>query len=130
MTASISNISLTLTQTVQQRVLRVVEVGYAYTLSYETDPGRKASAVPFNVEIDILGDDLLSDDLLAAAVDQHSVDCPADSSVRVARTLTVAQGLLDEDIGDDEIKLRIRLTHDGHPETPVEAISPIVKGKF
>ncbi len=46
----------------------------------------------------------------------------------MTRSFIVAQGVLDEDIGDDEIKLRIRVSRGAEP--PVSASTPIVKGKF
>lgn len=153
MTASLSNLSLTLTQSSQQRVLRVVDVGYSYTLTNPVDAsistGEKDSAITaFIVEIDIIGDDVLSDDLLARAVDQHKIICPEGASVATSRQLTVAQGLLDEDVGDDEIKLVVRVTRDNRSDSDsadsnadttaasnkrpqqIEATTPIVKGKF
>jgi len=150
MTASLSNLSLTLAQSSQQRILRVVDLGYSYTLTNSVDPDAKDPGTVFQVEIDIIGDDVLSDDLLARAVDQHTVDCPAGASIETRRELTVAQGLLDEDVGDDEIKLTVRVqptssdtskhqpANESEPQTPpklkqhsvVEATTPIVKGKF
>ena len=128
MTASISKLSLTLTQTREHRILGVVIVSYAYTLANTAEPGSKDPETPFNVEIDILGDDLIMDDLLAKSVDRHSIDCAVGATVQGTRTLTVAQSLLDEDIGDDEIKLILRVQRDS--EALVEATTPIVKGKF
>lgn len=128
MTATLSDLSLTLTQTNEQRLLRVVKIGYSYVLGNTADPSTKDPATPFEVTIDILGDDVLTDDLLASSVDAHNLLCPPGEAVSVQREFTVAQGLLDEDIGDDEIKLTIRVHRDS--EAPVEATTPIVKGKF
>ncbi len=145
MAASLSNLSLTLAQSSQQRILRVVDLGYSYTLTNTVDaPDRshKDPATIFRVEIDIIGDDVLSDDLLARAVDQHTVECPAGTTIATNRELTVAQGLLDEDVGDDEIKLVVRVQRDNNnsesrqqdsqlqPDRIIEATTPIVKGKF
>ncbi len=132
MTAAFSNLSLTLTQNAQQRLLRVVDVSYSYTLTNRTTQTPTDPNTPFQVEIDILGDDVLTDDLLARAVDSHSIECPPGAKVTNSRSITVAQGLLDEDMGDDEIKLTIRVQRGtkGSTEPAVEATTPVVKGKF
>jgi len=128
MACELKQLQLTLEQSQEQRLLRVVRVGYAYTLSNPGEPGVKEPSAPFVGEIDIFGDDLLSDDLLAKGVDQHEFDCAPGSETRIERRLIVAQAVLDEDIGDDEIKLRIRVSRD--KDAPLSAFTPIVKGKF
>jgi len=128
MSATLANLRLSLEQTSDQRQLRVVNLSYDYELTHSVDPGAQGSTHPFQVDIDIIGDDVLSDDILASRVDAHEVNCPVDATVAISRQFTVAQGVLDEDVGDDEIKVRIRVTR--HSEPVVEAITPIVKGKF
>ncbi len=128
MTAELSDLQLTLTQTHEQRLLRVVDVGYSYTLKNTTDPQLKSADNPFDVEIDILGDDVLIDDILARAVDRHSVQCEASTTQRVKRSLIVAQEVLNEDLGDDEIKLRVRVSRS--EQMLVAAVTPVVGGKF
>lgn len=128
MAFELDNLQLTLEQSQEQRLLRVVRVGYAYLLKNNGEPGVKDSAAPFVTQIDILGDDILTDDLLAEGVDRHELHCEAGAECQVTRGFMVAQGVLDEDIGDDEIKLRIRVSRGN--ESPVTALTPIVKGKF
>ena len=124
----LSNMSLTLAQSPEQSKLGIVAVGYSYRLENPLDPAIKDSGLPFVVCIDILGDDVLTDDRLALGVDEHSIDCAPGNICPVQRQLIVAQGLLDEDVGDDEIKLQIRVSRDG--TELLTAMTPIVRGKF
>lgn len=128
MAFELTNLQLTLEQSEEQQRLGVVHLSYAYTLVNAGNAASKDPGQSFAAEIDILGDDVITDDLQALAVDLHTVDCAAGDETRVERSLMVAQAVLDEDIGDDEIKLRIRVSRD--TEATVQAITPIVKGKF
>lgn len=146
MSAELSNLTLTLSQSQEQRVLRVVEVIYAYSLRNRSEAGVKDPGTPFWCTLDILGEDVFTDDLLAVDIDAHSTVCEPDTTERVERRFIVAQGVLDEDIGDDEIKLRLRVSRtdpradqaslsrdgrNGQEQTPeITAITPMVRGKF
>lgn len=129
----LTDLSLTLTQNQEQRLLRVVEISYSYTLHNSLDNTQ------FLTNIDILGEDVLRDQLLAQAVDKHETQCKPGEHHRTHRRLVVAQGLLDEDVGDDEIKLRVNVESlaVGHTtntvpptQTVVSALTPMVRGKF
>jgi hypothetical protein len=147
MSAELTHLTLTLSQNQEQRVLRVVEVTYAYSLHNRSEAGTKDPGTPFWCTVDILGEDIFTDDLLAVNIDAHSTHCEPDTTERVERCFIVAQGVLDEDIGDDEIKLRLRvgrtdpradpLTDQKTPtpnvaeQTPaITAVTPMVRGKF
>lgn len=122
-----TNIKLTLEQTAQHQVLHLVRVGYSYDLTHPGPSGQAADA-PFVGTIDILGDDLIHDDLLATAVDAHEFDCAPGDTVTIERSFLVGQSLLDEDIGDDEIKVTIKISREGVEVG--QAMSPIVRGRF
>ncbi len=126
--AQLSRLVLTLEQTDAQRDTKLVRIGYEYTLTCSpVECERNAS---FKVSIDVLGHDLLRDDVLASALDTHIVECGgSDSAPTVTkRSLIVGQSLLDEDVGVDEIKVRV-IAKDDTGET-VELTSAIVRGDF
>jgi hypothetical protein len=119
---------LTLEQSEVHRIVRIVRVGYEYTLTCSDVECERH--VAFDVSLDILGHDLLRDEVLAAALDTHIVECGgADQrSIAMQRSLLVGQSLLDEDIGTDEIKVRVRAKSDAGDE--IEVTSAIVRGNF
>ncbi len=116
---------LTLKQTEAQEVLKIVSVAYGYTLTCTAVECERQ--VSFDVSVDILGDDLVSDDVLAEGVDRHIVECDA-APITMERTFLVGQSLLDEDIGSDEIKLRVRARDSAGDE--IVADTGIVRGNF
>jgi len=123
--ATLSGLILTLKQTDVQKTLQIVGVTYGYTLTcsdveYERN-------VSFDVSVDIIGDDLVDDDLLASGVDRHIVECDT-LPIEMRRSFAVGQSLLDEDIGTDEIKLRVCVRDSAGGET--YAMTGIVKGDF
>ncbi len=124
--ATLSGLILTLTQTEAQQTLKIVGVSYGYTLIC-TD-GEAEQALSFDVSIDILGNDLLRDDVLASGVDRHLVECGGTDPIKMRRSLLVGQSLLDEDIGTDEIKLRICVRDSSGGEA--SAFTGIVRGNF
>jgi hypothetical protein len=126
--AELSGLRLTLEQTDADRVVRIVRVDYQYTLTCSEVECQRHIA--FDMCVDILGHDLLRDDLLAEGLDTHIVECGGNASVPVTmqRSLVVGQSLLDEDIGTDEIKIRVRATNDAGEETSLT--SGIVRGRF
>lgn len=117
----IDEVAFTIEQTDEQARLQVVRIGYAYTIRIPDRTG-------YHAYIDILGDDLLVDDKLAMQVDRHNVACTAGQDKRVERSLFVGQKLLDEDIGTDEIKLRITVTSDD--DRTVSTMTPVIRGDF
>ena len=126
--ATLSRLILTLEQTDAQRVLQVVRLGYDYTLTCsEVECERNIS---YEISVDILGDDLMRDQVLASGVDTHIVECGGTNAapIPMRRSLLVGQALLNEDIGTDEIKLRIRAKSDTGDE--LSETSAIVRGRF
>jgi hypothetical protein len=126
--AELSGLRLTLEQNDGDRAVRIVRVGYEYTLACSDVECERHIA--FDVCIDILGHDLLRDDMLANGLDTHIVECGGNAGQPVAmrRNLLVGQSLLDEDIGTDEIKIRVRATNDAGEE--ISLTSGIVRGRF
>ena len=126
--ATLSRLILTLEQTDAQRVLKVVRVGYDYTLTCtEVECERNIS---YEISVDLLGDDMVRDQVLAAGVDTHIVECGSTNGapIPMQRSLLVGQSLLNEDVGTDEIKLRIRAASDAGEE--ISLTSAIVRGNF
>jgi hypothetical protein len=126
--ASLSGLTLTLKQTPTQQALKIVDLTYGYTLTC-TDV-ECARTLSFDVSVDILGDDLVGDDLLATAVDRHIVECGAThlEPIEMRRSFVVGQSLLDEDIGTDEIKLRVWARDSSGGE--ISGVTGIVRGDF
>jgi hypothetical protein len=123
--AALSGLILTLRQTDAQKVLRTVSVTYGYTLTcteVECERG-----VSFDVSVDILGDDMVRDDVLATGVDRHIVECDP-LPIEMRRSFVVGQSLLNEDIGTDEIKLRVCVRDGAGDET--SGLTGIVQGDF
>jgi hypothetical protein len=119
---------LTLEQTDAQRLLKVVRVTYDYTLTCtEVECERNIS---YEVSVDILGDDVVRDDVLAAGVDTHIVECGGSNCEPIAtrRSFFVGQSLLDEDVGVDEIKLRLHAKDDSGEAVAIT--SAVVRGDF
>ncbi len=126
--ASLSDLVLTLEQTQIQRKLKTVTIIYQYTLNCsgaECDEEK-----PWQVSVDILGDDVVVDDKLAVDADAHGVVCRRQpGGLRMVRKFVVGQSLLDEDLGDDEIKLTIRVRDEQNQEI-CSATTGIVRGNF
>lgn len=126
--ATLSGLTLALMQTPTQQALKIVDLSYAYTLTCtEVECAR---AISFDVSVDILGDDLVRDDLLATAVDRHIVECAAThiEPIEMRRKFVVGQSLLDEDVGTDEIKLRVWARDSSGGE--IFAETGIIRGDF
>jgi hypothetical protein len=126
--ATLTGLLLKLEQTPQQRTLQLVSVSYGYTLTCtEVECERNAS---FAVSVDILGDDVVRDDVLAVGVDRHIVEggAPGSAPIEMRRGFVVGQSLLDEDVGGDEIKLRVRAKDGAGDE--ISAVTGIVSGNF
>jgi hypothetical protein len=123
--ATLADLSLSISQTEAQRRLGLVAVRYGYRLVCH--PVEIERAHSFEMSVDLLGHDLVRDDLLAERLDTHIVEAGPEPIV-VERALLVGQALLDEDIGDDEIKLRVRARAESGDV--VEAVTPIVHGRF
>lgn len=123
--AELSNLVLSIAQTDAQRKLALVTVEYAYRLtcsSLEVERG-----ITFEVCVDVLGDDLLSDECLAERLDAHLVESSAEP-IEMHRTITMGQSLLDEDVGVDEIKLKIRISSSAGDI--VDGVTGVVRGRF
>ena len=123
--ATLSGLILTLRQTDVQQKLKMVGVTYGYTLTC-TDVECERN-VSFDISVDIIGDDLIDDDLLATGVDRHVVECDRQP-IEMRRSFLVGQSLLDEDVGTDEIKLRVCVRDSAGDET--SAMTGIVRGDF
>ena len=128
---NLTRIRLTLSQDAEQVKLKTVGISYGYTLSLDADDEVDADEpTTYRVSVDVLGDDLLKDDELAVDVDSHAVVMSDQEAqpVTMERAFMVGQQLLDEDIGDDEIKLRIVVRDDTGELASV--MTDIIRGKF
>jgi hypothetical protein len=124
--ATLTGLILTLKQSEVQEQLKIVGVTYSYTLTFNAIECERN--VSLEISADILGHDVVSDDVLAAGVDAHIVECSGTLPIEMRRSFLVGQSLLDEDVGTDEIKLRIR-ARDGTGDEIV-ATTGIVRGNF
>lgn len=126
--ATLTGLILTLKQTEAQQLLKIVGVAYGYTLTCNAVECERSAS--FDISVDILGDDVVTDDVLAGAVDRHIVECGGAPAVPIEmrRSFVVGQSLLDEDVGTDEIKLRIRARDAAGDE--IVADTGIVRGNF
>jgi hypothetical protein len=126
--ATLTGLVLTLKQTDAQQLLKIVNVIYDYTLTCNSVECERN--VSFEISVDILGDDVVTDDVLAVSVDRHIVECGGRSAlpIEMQRSFLVGQSLLDEDVGTDEIKLRIRARDPAGDE--IVADTGIVRGSF
>lgn len=127
--AELAIVSFKVEQTEEQAKLRTVRLEYGYTLTPSADESRLGAG--FEVTANILGVDVLRDKVLVADVDVHRIECQPGAPRRPIagrRELLVGQDLLDEDIGSDEIKLRIVATPDKGEPTSVD--TPVVLGHF
>lgn len=131
---NLTRIKLTLSQDAEQVKLKTVGISYGYTLSFgaqETDEAKEADEpTSYRISVDVLGDDLLKDDDLALDVDSHSVvvEEHGERPIEMERAFVVGQALLDEDLGDDEIKLRIVVRDDAGELT--SAMTDVIRGRF
>jgi hypothetical protein len=126
--ATLSGLILTLTQSEAQQALKIVDITYSYTLT--CDAVECERHLSFDISIDILGDDLVTDQVLASAVDLHIVECGGTPPlpIEMRRSFLVGQSLLNEDVGTDEIKLRIRARDSAGDE--ILGVTGIVRGDF
>src|SRR5262245_4909798 len=127
--AELAIVSFKVEQTEAQVKLKTVRIEYAYTLTPSTEECRRGTV--FEVAATILGDNILRDKVLATGVDEHRITCEAGMIRRPIsgrRELIVGQQVLDEDIGSDEIKLRVIATPD--KGDPASVDTPVVRGHF
>ena len=126
--ATLSGLILTLKQTEAQRALKVVGISYGYSLTCNKVECERN--LPFEISVDVLGHDTVKDDVLVTDVDRHIVECSGmpELPIEMRRSFVVGQSLLDEDVGTDEIKLRIRAKDGAGDETV--AITGVVLGNF
>jgi hypothetical protein len=123
--AELSNLEFSIAQTEAQRKLALATLEYAYRLTctaVEVERG-----ITFEVAIDVLGDDMLRDEQLAERLDAHLVEACADP-IDMQRDLMVGQSLLDEDVGVDEVKLRISVRSSAGDL--VQGVTGVVRGRF
>jgi hypothetical protein len=134
---NLTRIKLTLSQDAEQVKLKTVGISYGYTLSVSSEEAAEAAEaaeadepISYRISVDVLGDDLLTDDELALDVDSHSVvaDEQEMQPIEMERAFVVGQALLDEDVGDDEIKLRIVVRDDTGELT--SAMTDVIRGRF
>lgn len=127
----LTRIKLTLSQDAEQVKLKTVGISYGYTLSFSSEEAAKADEpISYRISVDVLGDDLLKDDELVLDVDSHSVVADEEDvqPIEMERAFVVGQALLDEDVGDDEIKLRIVVRDDTGELT--SAMTDVIRGRF
>ncbi len=128
---NLTRIKLTLSQDAEQVKLKTVGISYGYTLSVSSEEAAGADEpISYRISVDVLGDDLLKDEELALDVDSHSVvaDEQEVQPIEMERAFVVGQALLDEDVGDDEIKLRIVVRDDTGELT--SAMTDVIRGRF
>lgn len=128
---NLTRISLTLSQDAEQVKLQTVGISYGYTLTFDVAEAEQADEpMSFRISVDVLGDDLLKDDELALDVDSHAVVTGEHEvqPITMERAFVVGQALLDEDIGEDEIKLRIVVRDDTGVLT--SAMTDVIRGDF
>ena len=127
----LTRIKLMLSQEAEQVKLKTVGISYGYTLSLNADEAAEADEpLTYRISVDVLGDDLVKDDELALDVDSHAVVMGEQElqPITMERAFVVGQELLDEDIGTDEIKLRI-VVRDDTGEL-VSAMTDVIRGNF
>ena len=80
-------------------------VNYNYTLQC-TD---QECALPagFNMNVSFTGIDKWINDDLATRLDPHVTNCPANCSANISRSFPVASSELNEDWGQDEVRLNL-----------------------
>jgi hypothetical protein len=128
---NLTHIKLTLSQAAEQVKLKTVGISYGYTLSFDADEAAEADEPKsYRISVDVLGDDLIKDDELALDVDSHSVVTGERDvhPIEMERAFVVGQELLNEDVGDDEIKLRIVVRDDTGELT--SAMTDVIRGNF
>jgi hypothetical protein len=128
---NLTRVKLTLSQDAEQVKLKTIGISYGYTLSLSSEEVAEAEEpISYRISVDVLGDDLLKDDELALDVDSHSVvaDEQEVQPIEMERAFVVGQALLDEDVGDDEIKLRIVVRDDTGELT--SAMTDVIRGRF
>lgn len=97
--------------------LRTVTVRYRYTV--QCNPDECAANTTFIVYCDLVGVDFVDDNRLRTSLDEHSLRCPGGSCLPISTTrrFTVGYSLLREDsVGEDEIRLDVRLISDAGVE--------------
>jgi len=123
--ATLTKLTLSIGQTREQARLSLVEITYGYCLACSDVEIERNLC--FEVSVDVLGDDLVRDDLLVEGLDKHLVEAGAQP-IELTRKILLGQALLDEDVGDDEIKLRIRARCETGDEA--SAMTEVVHGRF
>ncbi len=88
---------------------RVHEVTYEYTITLNDEEcARKAS---FNLEVELTGVDIRFDDQLGTAIDKHTVNpLPDVCEIKGTKSFPAATNVLNEDWGDDEIRIDLHVT--------------------
>ncbi|NJN52136.1 MAG: hypothetical protein HC809_10555 [Gammaproteobacteria bacterium] len=123
--AELSDLVLAIAQTDAQRKLALATIEYDYRLTCTALEAERG--ITFEASIDVLGHDLLRDECLVERIDAHLIEA-SDEPIQMHREITIGQSLLDEDIGVDEIKLRIRVRSDSGDV--VDGVTGVVRGRF
>jgi hypothetical protein len=123
--ATLTQLSLSIAQTQEQARLELIELTYGYCLACSDVEIERNLC--FEISVDVLGDDVVRDDVLVEGLDKHLVEAGAQP-IELTRRILLGQALLDEDVGDDEIKLRIRARCETGDETV--AVTDVVHGRF
>ncbi len=123
--AELSNLELSIAQSDLQRKLALVTIEYAYRLTCTELENERG--ITFEASIDVLGHDLLRDECLVERIDAHLIEA-SPQPIDMRRELTVGQSLLDEDVGEDEVKLRIRVRSDAGDI--IDGVTGVVRGRF
>ena len=123
--ATLTKLSLGIAQTEEQARLELIELTYGYSLACSDVEIERNLC--FEISVDVIGDDVVRDDVLVEGLDKHLVEAGAQP-IELTRRILIGQALLDEDVGDDEIKLRIRARCETGDETIGE--TAVVHGRF
>ncbi|MFC1719653.1 hypothetical protein ACFL00_00750 [Pseudomonadota bacterium] len=132
--ATVENVRLAITAS-------TTKTGYSdLAYSYELHPSELDSAWnrEYTVRVDLWGEDLIDDDVLAWGKDEHKVKFDSSGPCepkKVDRVFEVETKVLDEDLfGDDEVYLTVEastgLGSDAAGEDPVIGRSNTVIGNF
>jgi len=125
MVAALSDLMLSIAQTDAQKKLALVTIEYGYCLT--CTPVESERGITFDISVDILGDDLLGDECLVERLDAHLVES-SPAPIEMHRTIELGQSLLDEDVGVDEIKLKIRVSSSAGDV--IDGVTGVVRGRF
>ncbi len=81
----------------------ITNVTYEYTINCDGED--ECTEKAYALTVSLIGDDKWYDDDLGGSMDLHTFTCDGSCPKTVSRTFPVSTKVLDEDWGDDEVKL-------------------------